>query len=128
MMRSWLRLSRLSLREAGLPRLALTCWALASLALAWLPPGVGGLPRTINAIVFMTLGPAVALAWYLARMVPLAVAGVVGLAASLVVLLLISQLLLLTGLWTPWRVAALIALVMIVLTWVPDAPPTEVKS
>jgi hypothetical protein len=106
-------------------RVALLTWATASFLLALLPSGAGGLARAVNAIVFLTLGPACALAGLLVRKVPTAVAGVIAVAASLTVLVLSSQLLLLIGLWAPWRVTAFVALTTVALVWVPIRMWTE---
>jgi hypothetical protein len=106
---------------------ALTTWAAVSLLLALLPAGAGGLARAVNAAVFLTLGPACALAGLLAGRVPPAVAGVIAVAASLTVLVLSSQILLIVGLWAPWRVAALVAVIAVALVMVPIRVRTEVK-
>jgi hypothetical protein len=63
-------------------QLALTIWATASLLLAPLPSGVGGLARVVNAVLFLTMGPGCALAGLLARRLPPAVVGVVAVATS----------------------------------------------
>jgi hypothetical protein len=107
---------------------ALLTWATVSFLIALLPSGAGGLARAVNAVVFMTLGPACALAVLLVRAVPAAVAGVVAVAASLTVLVLSSQMLLIIGLWAPWRVAALVALTTIALVLVPIRMWTAVNQ
>jgi hypothetical protein len=107
---------------------ALLTWATVSFLIALLPSGAGGLARAVNAVVFMTLGPACALAVLLVRAVPAAVAGVVAVAASLTVLVLSSQMLLIIGVWAPWRVAALVALTTIALVLVPIRMWTAVNQ
>jgi hypothetical protein len=107
---------------------ALLTWATVSFLIALLPSGAGGLARAVNAVVFMTLGPACALAVLLVRAVPPAVAGVVAVAASLTVLVLSSQMLLIIGVWAPWRVAALVALTTIALVLVPIRMWTAVNQ
>jgi hypothetical protein len=109
-------------------QVALLTWATVSFLMALLPSGVGGLARAVNAVVFMTLGPACALAGLLVRAVPPAVAGVIAVAASLTVLVLSSQMLLIMGLWAPWRVAALVALTTIALVLGPIRRWTEVNQ
>jgi len=106
-------------------QVALVCWAATSLLVAMLPAGVGGWPRTLNAVVFLVFGPGCALAWHLGRSVPPAVAAVIALAASLAVLLLSSQLLLILGLWAPWGVTALVYLATVGLVAVPVRKPAE---
>jgi hypothetical protein len=96
----------------------LLTWATLSFFIALLPSGTGGLVRAVNAVVFLTLGPACALAVLLARAVPPAVAWVIAIAASLTVLVLSSQMLLIIGLWAPWRVAALVSSTTIALVLV----------
>ena len=108
-------------------RVGLLTWATASLVLALLPSGVGGPARAVNAIVFLTLGPACALAALLVRRVPPAVAGVIAVAASLTGLVLSSQLLLLIGLWAPWGITALVALTTVALVLVPVRMWAEVN-
>jgi hypothetical protein len=106
-------------------QVALVCWAATSLLVAMLPAGAGGWPRTLNAVVFLVFGPGCALAWHLGRSVPPAVAAVIALAASLAVLLLSSQLLLILGLWAPWGVTALVYLATVGLVAVPVRKPAE---
>jgi hypothetical protein len=101
------------------PQVALLTWATVSFLLALLPTGTGGTVRAVNAVSFLTLGPACAIVLLLSRRVPPAVAGVIGVAASLTVLMLSSQLLLITGIWAPWGVAALVALITVALVVVP---------
>lgn len=100
-------------------RIALACWAAVSLAVALLPAGDGGTVRALNALAFLTLGPACALGVVLTGVVPPAVSWVVALTASLTVLLLSSQLLLLIGLWSVGGVTALVALTVgaLVVDW-----------
>jgi hypothetical protein len=100
-------------------QVALLTWATVSFLIALLPPGTGGSARAVNAVVFMTLGPACALARLLLHAVSPAVVGVIAVAASLTVLVLSSQMLLIMGLWAPWRVAALVALTTIALVLFP---------
>jgi hypothetical protein len=107
---------------------ALLTWATVSFLIALLPSGAGGLARAVNAVVFMTLGPACALAVLLVRAVPAAVAGVVAVAASLTVLVQSSQMLLIIVVWAPWRVAALVALTTIALVLVPIRMWTAVNQ
>lgn len=121
--------------KLGVRRPVLLLWAAASLLLAFLPVGAGGLPRAVNAVVFMTLGPAVALMVLLTlparsrsrrgAALPPALAGVISLATSLTVLVLSSELLLLTGLWSAWGVAAMVAVATVTLTLVPTFLPDE---
>ena len=117
---SWLTTARF--RPA---QLALAAWAEVSVLVAILPEGVGGWPRAVNAIAFLTLGPACAVAWHLGRTVPAAAAAVIAIAASLTVLVLSSQLLLILGLWAPWGVTALVALVILARVVVPLRTPVE---
>jgi hypothetical protein len=100
-------------------------WAVASYLVALLPAGTGGLPRAVNAVVFMTLGPGCALMLALARSFPPAVAGVIAVAGSLTTLLLSSQLLLMLGLWAAWRVAALVTWVTVALVLATADFPTR---
>jgi hypothetical protein len=108
-------------------QLALPIWATVSLLLALLPSGVGGLARAVNAVLFLTMGPGCAVAGLLARRLPPAVVGVVAVATSLTVLLLSSQMLLIVGMWAPWRVAALVALATIGLVVVQIRASREVN-
>jgi hypothetical protein len=106
-------MNSMTLKRPRALQLALPIWATVSLLLALLPSGVGGLARAVNAVLFLTMGPGCAVAGLLARRLPPAVVGVVAVATSLTVLLLSSQMLLIVGMWAPWRVAALVALATI---------------
>ena len=106
-------------------QLALVCWAATSLLVAELPAGVGGWPRTLNAVVFLVFGPGCALAWHLGRSVPPAVAATIALATSLAVLLISSQLLLILGMWAPWGVTALVAVATVGLVVMPGRKPAD---
>jgi hypothetical protein len=97
------------------PQILIMAWAVASYLVALLPAGTGGLPRAVNAVAFMMLGPGCALMLALARVFPAALAGVLALAGSLATLLLSSQVLLILGLWSAWRVAALVTWVTVAL-------------
>lgn len=105
----------MTLTRLSRPQLLVMAWAVASYLVALLPAGTGGLPRAINAVLFMTLGPACGLMLALTRVFPAAVSAVIAIAGSLATLLLSSQLLLLLGLWSAWRVAALVTWVTIAL-------------
>lgn len=106
---------------------ALATWATVSFLLALLPPGVGGVARAVNAVLFLTTGPGCAVAGLLHRRVPPAAVGAVAVAMSLSVLLLSSQLLLVMGMWAPWRVAALVTLTTIALVVAQIRTSTEVN-
>ena len=95
---------------------ALPVWAATTALAAPRPAGLGGWPRAINAIAFLTLGPGLALLSLLLRLVDPVVAGVISVAGSLTVLVLSSQLLLLLGLWSPWGVAAMVATVTVAIS------------
>ncbi|MBA2465531.1 MAG: hypothetical protein H0V42_11245 [Nocardioidaceae bacterium] len=101
-------------------RAIILAWAVLSFLVALLPGGVGGVPRVVNAVLFMTLGPGCALMALLLfrRSLPAwsaALAGVVAIAASLTILVLSSQLLLMVGLWTVGSVAGAVTLATIAL-------------
>lgn len=101
-------------------RAIILAWAVLSFSIALLPNGVGGVPRVVNAVLFMTLGPGCALLTLLLypRSVPawsVALAGVVSVAASLTILVLSSQLLLMVGLWTVGGVAGAVTLATVAL-------------
>jgi len=98
---------------------AISVWAVASFVVALWPPGVGGLARAVNAVLFMTFGPACALVIVLTRQVDRAIALAVSVAASLTILVLASQLLLVTGLWAAWRVAGIVAFATVALALLP---------
>jgi hypothetical protein len=100
-------------------------WALASYLVALLPAGTGGVPRAVNAVVFMTLGPGCAAMLWLTRLFPLALASVIAVACSLTTLLLSSQVLLVLGQWSAWRVAALVTWVTVALVLATANYPTE---
>ena len=99
----------------GRAQVLVMAWAVASYLIALLPAGTGGLPRAVNGVLFMTLGPACGLALALTRRFPAAVACVMSVGGSVATLLLSSQLLLLLGLWSAWRVAALVTWVTVAL-------------
>lgn len=100
-------------------------WAVTSYLVALLPAGTGGLPRAVNAVLFMTLGPAGAVMLALTRVFHPGVAGVIAIAGSLATLVLSSQVLLLLGLWTAWRVAALVTWVTVALVLATVDYPTR---
>lgn len=110
-------MSRLTPRAV---RAVIVVWALLSLVLALLPSGVGGVPRVLNAVVFMTLGPGISL-MVLLRSRPFlsdwstTVAGVVSVATSLTVLVLSSQLLLLLGHWSVAGIAGIVTLATVAI-------------
>lgn len=91
------------------PRLLVIAWVAVSMAVALLPPGVGGLPRVLNALLFMGFAPGVAVVVALRRSITLPVACVTGLVASLTILVLSSQLLLALDMWTAPGVAAIVS-------------------
>jgi hypothetical protein len=95
--------------------IAVPPWAALTAVLALLPAGTGGWARAVNALLFLTAGPGCAVATLLARRLPAGAVMVVSVATSLVVLLLGSQLLLVLGIWAPWRVASIVALTTIAL-------------
>ena len=97
------------------PQLLVFLWADLSFLLALLPHGVGGVPRAVNAVLFMTLGPACAVLLLL-RSLPPVVAVVVGMGVSLGTLIRASQALLILGIWTAWGVAGIVAITTIGLT------------
>lgn len=99
----------------GRAQVVVIAWAVTSYLVALLPAGAGGLPRAVNGVLFMTLGPGCALALALTRRFPAAVACVIAIGGSVATLLLSSQLLLLLGLWSAWRVAALVTWVTVAL-------------
>jgi hypothetical protein len=101
-------------------QLVLLGWALVSFLVALSPAGTGGLPRVLDEVVFLTLGPGCALMVLLCRTLPPPVAGVLSIAASLTVLVLSSMLLLVVGGWTVWGVAALVTAATAVFTLVPS--------
>jgi hypothetical protein len=98
---------------------ALLGWAVATFSVGLLPEGVGDGLRTVNALVFLTLGPGCALLLVLVDVMPLPTALVVSLGASLGVLLLSSQVLLVMGLWRHSTVTALVATVTVGLVLAP---------
>ena len=106
-----------------LARLLLVAWALGSAYVALAPVGWGGIPRVVNAVAFMMLGPAVAIMWRLLRRTPVAafsppLAFVIAMATSLSVLVLSSITLLLLGVWTVEGVVAVVtATVVSVAVW-----------
>lgn len=103
-------------------------WAALSVVVALLPPGVGGLARVLNTVVFLGLGPGCALASLLATRLPRAVLPVLALATSLTVLLLSSQVLLALGIWAAWRVSAFVgaATIAVAIVQVRTATQEEV--
>jgi hypothetical protein len=107
---------------------ALVVWAVASFGLALLPEGVGGFARALNAVVFFTLGPGAAIVALLIRKMPPVVAVVVALGGSLSALVLLSEGLLILGVWAPSRVAGLLALLTVALAVVPLARPRWVQG
>ena len=107
---------------------AISVWAVASFVVALWPPGVGGLARAVNAVLFMTFGPACALVIVLTRQVDRAIALAVSVAASLTILVLASQLLLVTGLWAAWRVAGIVAFATVALALLPAWRAREVDA
>jgi hypothetical protein len=115
----------MSFTRLGRAQLLVMAWAVASYLVALLPVGTGGLPRAVNAVVFMTLGPGCALMLALIRAFPPALAGVVAVAGSLTTLLLSSQVLLLLGVWTAWRVAALVTWVTVAVVLATADYPTR---
>lgn len=115
----------MSITRLSRPQLLVIAWAVTSYLVALLPAGTGGLPRAVNAVLFMTLGPACALALALTRRFPAAVACVVAIAGSVATLLLSSQLLLLLGLWSAWRVAALVTWFTVALVLATADYPTR---
>lgn len=100
------------------PHAVILVWTTVSFLAAMLPPGVGGVPRAVNAVLFMTLGPGCALMITLLRSMPLETAASIAIGASLTVLVLSSQGLLIMGLWSTLHVAALVALATISFTLV----------
>lgn len=108
-----------NLRSSPALRHALPVWAAVTVAAAPLPTGVGGWPRVVNALVFLLLGPAVAVLPVLARLVDPSVAAVIAVAGSLTVLVLSSQLLLALGVWSPTGVAAVVGVTTVVLSLAP---------
>jgi len=98
---------------------AILCWSGASAVVAFLPHGAGGVPRAVNAIVFLMFGPGCALALGLRRRVPFPVVATISLGASLPVLVVSSQLLLILRIWSPWGVTAVVGLVTVGLLLVP---------
>ena len=107
---------------------AISVWAVASFVVALWPPGVGGLARAVNAVLFMTFGPACALVIVLTRQVDRAIALAVSVAASLTILVLASQLLLVMGLWAAWRVAGIVAFATVALALLPAWRAREVDA
>jgi hypothetical protein len=103
----------------GTVRWALRGWAVATFLGGLLPEGVGDGLRTFNALVFLTLGPGCALLLVLRDVMPLPTALVVALGASLGVLLLSSQVLLVMGLWRHSTVTGLVATVTVGLVLAP---------
>ncbi|WP_446219649.1 hypothetical protein [Micromonospora sp. IBHARD004] len=100
-------------------QLVLIGWTLLSFLLALLPTGVGGSPRAVNAVLFMTLGPGCAMLLVILRTLPVAVAAVVAIGTSLAILVLSSQALLIVGMWRPWGITGLVALTTTALTLLP---------
>ena len=108
------------------PQLLVFLWADLSFLLALLPQGVGGVPRAVNAVLFMTLGPACAV-MFLLRSLPPVVAVVVGIGVSLGTLILASQTLLILGIWSAWGVAGIVAIATIGLTLLSERYFTDVR-
>ncbi|HET9499734.1 MAG TPA: hypothetical protein VFO98_05705 [Marmoricola sp.] len=97
----------------------LLAWAVVTFLLSLLPEGVGHDPRALNALLFLCLGPACALMLLLRGALPASGAAVVALGASLGILVLSSQLLLILGAWTAGGVTAIVAVVTIVVAFTP---------
>jgi hypothetical protein len=114
--------------EIRAPQVVLLAWAAVSFLAALLPAGVGGIPRAVNAIVFLALGPGCALLVFLVRSLPVVVSAVIAIAVSLTVLVLSSQMLLLLGVWTYWGVAAIVAWFTVALTVMPALLWTDVNE
>ncbi len=106
-------------------QLVLVGWALLSFAVALLPEGVGGSPRAVNAVLFLTLGPGCAMLLLLFRSLTPAVAVVVAMGTSLAILVLGSQALLILGMWRSSGVTLLVALATIGLTLLPSVRGDE---
>lgn len=106
-------------------QLVLVSWALLSFGLSLLPTGVGGPPRAVNAVLFMTLGPGCAMLVFLLRFLAPAVAVVVAGGTSLAILVLGSQVLLIAGVWRAWGVTALVALATIAIALLPNLVPGD---
>lgn len=114
---------RSSARRPRFLAAAYSSWAVASFLLALLPPDAGGPGRALNAVLFLTLGPAGPTAAVLGRRMPPAVIAVIAIGVSLSALVLLSQALLVVGWWAAWRVAGLVALLTIGLAIVPVLGP-----
>ena len=103
-----------------------------SCVLALSPSGFGGVPRAVNSIAFLLLGPGVALATFLHRRYTAAsgvvlepvVVAVISETFSVTLLVLIGALLLLVGVWS---VAAIVVLLTLVAVGVAVSPAGTVR-
>ena len=108
-------------------------WSLVSCALALSPAGFGGVPRAVNSIAFLLLGPGVALATFLRRrytvdslfLLAPGTLAVIAQTFSLTLLVLLSMLLLLVG---AWSVTAVVVAVTVVAVGVAVAPAGTVAE
>jgi len=123
---------------AAVPRVrlasaAVVVWSALSCALALSPAGFGGVPRAVNSIAFLLLGPGVALATFLRRrytvgsraMLAPGVVAVVSETFSLTLLVLIAMVLLLVG---AWSVGAVVVAVTVVAVGVAVCPAGTVAE
>jgi len=119
----------------------LLVWCFVSTFLGVLPAGVGGVPRALNSIVYMLMGPGIAMAMLLQRRHPIsqqhphAPLGTAGLSPaaravvagtfSLTLLVLSNLVLLLTGVWSVASSVAAVTIGAVVVTLWPTSPEAE---
>ena len=102
-------------------------WSLGSCALALSPAGTGGVPRAVNSVAFLLLGPGVAMATLLRRRYavggrPVLAPGLVAVISetfSITLLVLTGMALLLVGAWSVTAVVAVITAVAVLLAMWP---------
>ena len=123
---------------AAVPRVngasaAVVGWSVLSCALALSPAGFGGVPRAVNSVAFLLLGPGVALATFLRRrytvdshfLLAPGVVAVVSETFSLTLLVLLGMLLLLVGAWSTVAVVLVVTLVSVGVAVCPAGTVSE---
>jgi hypothetical protein len=114
---------------------AVVVWSLASCALALSPAGVGGVPRAVNSVVFLLMGPGIALATFLGRRYTIGsrrllspgLVAVISETFAVTLLVLTGMVLLLVGAWSVEAVVGVVtAVAVLVAVWPAGAVPVEV--
>jgi hypothetical protein len=112
-------------------------WSLLSCLLGLAPTGFGGVPRAVNAVVFLLTGPGIALAMLMdrryttgsRRVLAPSLNAVISGTFSLTLLVLSSMTLLLVGAWSVPAVLGVVTAVAVVVAVLPaGSVPVEVLS